>query len=469
MDGLSKQLAEVADRSRCDGQAKHGERYGQLRLALAVEMAAGRALAGTGGMARAVPSTTLACGPLFVRLHPELRAPLGQLVARLDAEQGARGVEHGAGFRLRCAFSELGEAIMLLEQNRPDRAVDALRGIHRTTLKDLPADCGHELGTAETGCAECTEFAERNPGHAGLRHRRTRLLQDAVDLATRAFLAEAQATLVDGRPGVDAALRHWRAAIEVAANVGDSVRIKQAIVPVALGRADVLRDEHWGTRLADERLTEAIDLVAAARQLVGGVDAGQLTAKEAELLTTRGVWRGCWCYEYDEPSFERGVDDLRQALTLNPESLDTRDNLAHGLIYWAQSLHHQSQAGQQLRLLGEALTIVHEGLLRTPSYVQFGAVLAAVLDEFEQWCFDELTDEELDRRLRERSTVSPADGSTKAEQLIRQADREIEEHPVAGLLNLIAAVRSDPGAAVRARLVKAATQLSGRTEWSEGC
>jgi len=467
VDGLSKQLAEVADQSRCDDQAKHAERYRWLRLALAVEMAAGRALAGTGGMARDVTSTTLACGPLFVRLHPELRAPLGQLVARLDAEEGAPSV--GAGFRLRCAFSELGEAIVLLEQNRPDRAVDALRGLHRTMLKDLPADCGHELSTGGTGCAECTEFAERNPGHAGLPHHRTRLLQDAVDLATRAFLAEAQAALVDGRPGVDTALQHWRESIEVAANVGDSVRIKQAIVPVALGRADVLRDEHWGTRLADERLTEAIDLVAAARQLVGGVDAGQLTAKEAEMLTTRGVWRGCWCYEYDEPSLERGVDDLRQALTLNPESLDTRDNLAHGLIYWAQSLHHQSKAGQQLRLLGEALTIVHEGLLRTPSYVLFGTVLAAVLDEFEQWCFDELTDEELDRRLRERSTVSPADGSTKAEQLIHQADREIEEHPVAGLLNLIAAVRSDAGAAVRARLVKAVTQLSGRAEWSEGC
>ncbi len=468
-EGLSERLAVMADRSRRDGQTQDAERYGQLRLALAVEMAAGRALAGTSGMASDVTSTTLACGPLFIRIHPELRAPLGHLVARLDAEHGARGVEHGAGFRLRCAFSELGEAIVLLEQNRPDRAVDALRCLHRTMLKDLPADCGHELSAGGAGCAECTEFAERNPGHAGLRHRRTRLLQDAVDLATRAFLVEAQAALVDGRPGVDAALRHWRAAIEVAANVGDSVRIKQAVVPVALGRADVLRDEHWGTRLADERLTEAIDLVAAARHLVGGVDAGHLTAKEAELLTSRGVWRGCWCYEYEEPSYQRGVDDLRQALALNPASLDTRDNLAHGLINWAQSLNHQASAGQQLRLLGEALTTVHEGLLQTPGYVLFCTVLAAVLDEFEQWCFDELTDEELDRRLRERATVTVADGSAKTEQLIRQADREIKEHPIAGVLNLIAAVRSDPGAKVRTRLVDAIILVSDRAEWSEGC
>ncbi|MGH3784978.1 MAG: CHAT domain-containing protein [Pseudonocardiaceae bacterium] len=463
VDWLSDRLAEVANRSRLDGQVEHAERYGRLRLALAVEMAAGRTLAGTGGVAGDAESTTSAYGPLFVRLHPELRAPLGHLVVRLDAEEG------GAGFRLRCAFSELAEATVLLEQNRPERAVEALRGLHQVAFKDLPADCGHELSAGGTGCAECAEFAERNPGHAGLSHRRTRFLRDAVDLATRAFLAKAQAALVDGRPGLDTALQHWREAIEVAANVGDSVRIKQAIVPVALGRADLLRDEHWGTRLADDRMTDAIDLVIAARQLVGNVDAGQLTAKEAELLTTRGVWRGCWCYEYDEPSFERGVDDLRHALTLNPDSLDTRDNLAHGLIYWAQSLHHQSNTAQQLGLLDEALSIVHEGLLRTPNYIPFGAVLAEVLGEFEQWCFDELTDEELDRRLRERSTVSAADGPTKAAQLIGQADREIEERPVASLLNLIAAVRSHASAAVRARLSNAVTQLSARPEWSTGC
>lgn len=467
VDRLSKRLADAADRSRRDGRAEHAERYGQLRLALAVEMAAGRALVGNGGMSGDHTSTTLACGPLFVRCYPELRVPLGRLVARLDADEGEPGAEHDVGLRLRCTFSELGEAVVLLEQNRPDRAVRALRGLHRIGFKDLPADCGHDLSAGGTGCPECAEFAERRPGHAGLLHRRTRFLRDAVELATRALLAQAQVALVDGSPGTDAALQHWREAIEVAANVGSSVRIKQAIVPVALGRADVLKDEHWGTRLADERLTEAIDLIAATGALVGSVDAGQLAAKVAELLTARGVWRGCWCYEYEEPSYQRGVDDLRHALTLNPSSLDTRDNLAHGLINWAQSLHHQSHAGQQLRLLGEALTVVHEGLLQTPGYVLFSTVLGAVLDEFEQWCFDELTDEELDRRLRERSTVPVADGRAKAEQLIRQVEREITEHPVAGVLNLIAAVRSDPSAKVRARLVDAIALVSGRMEWSQ--
>lgn len=468
VDGLTKRLAEVADRSRLDGRAEDAERYGRLRLALAVEVVAARTLAGTGGVSGG-ESTTSACGPLFVRLHPDLREPLGHLVAQLDSEEGADGAAPGAGFRLRCAFSELGEALVLLEQNRPDRALETMRGLHRVMLVDLPADCGHELGTDGTDCAECAEFAERNPGYMDLRHRRTRLLQDAVDLATRAFLALAKAALVDGRPGVDMALRHWREAIEVAANIGASVRVKQALVPVALGRADVLKDEHWGTRLTDERLTEAIDLIAATRQLVGHVDAGQLTAKEAELLTIRGTWRGCWCYEYEEPSYQRGVDDLRRALTLNPESLDTRDNLTHGLIFWAQSLNHQSGAGLQLRLLGEALTTVHEGWLRAPGYVPFGAVLAEVLDEFEQWCFDELTDEELDRRLRERSTVPEAEASTTAEQHIRKADEELERYPVAGLLHLIAAVRAVPRAEIRMRLVDSVTLVSGRAEWSEGC
>ncbi|HEX2300997.1 MAG TPA: hypothetical protein VHH34_21225, partial [Pseudonocardiaceae bacterium] len=469
VDRLSGWLTAAADRSRRDGRVEHARRYGQLRLALAVEMAAARALAGEGGLAEHPASTTPACGPLFVRCYPQLRVPLGRLVARLDADEGESGAEHAAVLRLRCTFSELGEAVVLLEQNRPDRAVEALRGLHRIAFKDLPPDCGHDLNAGGTGCPECTEFAECRPGHAGLRHRRTRFLRDAVELATRALFAQAQAALAEGRSGTDAALQHWREAIEVAANIGGSVRIKRAIVPVVLRRADVLKDEHWGTRLTDERLTEAIDLVAATAELVGSVDAGQLAAKVAELLTTRGVWRGCWCYEYEEPSYQRGVDDLRQALTLNPDSLDTRDNLAHGLINWAESLQHQANAGQQLRLLGEAFTIVHEGLLQTPGYVPFATALGAFLDEFEQWCFDELTDEELDRRLRERSPVLAAEGAAKAEQLIRQAEREIKEHPVAGVLNLIAAVRAAPSAKVRAKLVDALALVSGRAEWSQGC
>jgi CHAT domain len=466
MERLSEWLAELGDRSGIDGQAEHAQHYRRLRLTLAVELAAARALADAGGFTGGAGSAAFACGPLFVRLNPGLRDQLGHLVARLDAES-AEGAEPSLCLRLRCTFSELGEAIVLLEQNRPDRALEALGNVYRVMLVDLPADCGHELGAGASDCTECVEFQERNPGHAGLSHRRSRVLQDAVDLATRALLALAQAALVEGRPGMDTALQRWREAIEVAANMGASVRIKQTIVAVVLGRADVLKDEYWGQRRTGERLTEAIDLVAAARKLVGNVDEGQLAAKEAELLTVRGVWYGCWCYKYEEPSYQRGTDDLRQALTLNPESLDTRDNLAHGLVYWACSLRHRSSAGMQLRLLSEALTIVHVGLQKTPGYALFGGTLAEVLNELEQWCFDELSDEELDRRLREPATELKTDGRAKVEQLVCNADRELATHPVAGVLNLIAAVRSDPRPEIRQRLADAITMVSGRAEWSQ--
>lgn len=457
VDRLSGWLAEAADRSRLDGRAEDVQRYKRLRLALEVEVAGARALASAGGLVGSEPATP-AFGPLLVRLHPELRVPVGRLVAQLDAEEGA---EPGAGSRLRCAFSELAGAAVLLEQNRPDQALEALHGQHRVMLIDLPADCGHVVGFHATGCAECAEFSESNPGHAGLRHRRTRLLQDAVDVATRALLALAHTALVEGRTGVDTALRRWREAIEVATNIGGSVRVKQAIVPVVLGRADVLKEEHWGTRLADERLTEAIGLAAAAQELVGNLDAGQLSAKEAELLTIRGIWRGCWCYEHEDPSYQRGVDDLRQALTLNPDSLDTRDNLAQGLMNWAQSLHHSSQAPLQLRLLGEALAVVHDGLLRTPGYVVFGGVLGGVLDELEQWCYAELSDDELNRRLREPPAAPGADHAATAEGLVRKAEGELAKYPVAGVLTQISAVRLKASAEIRERLIQAITQLPG--------
>jgi hypothetical protein len=468
VERLFERLTALADRCRADGQAEHAQRYRRLRLTLAVELVAARALADAGGLPGDAGSMRFACGPLFARLYPELRGPLGHLVARLDAQDAAEPALSASPL-LRCTFSELGEAIVLLEQNRPDRALEALGDRYHDKIVDLPADCGHELAGNAVDCAECVEFQEHNPAHAGLRHRRTRVLQDAVDLRIRALLALAQAALMEGRPGVDTALARWQEAIEVAANIGTSVRIKQAIVPVVLGRADVLKEEHWGDRRTGERLTEAIHLVAAARALVGNVDEGQLTAQEAELLTLRGIWYGFWCYKYEEPSYQRGTDDLRHALTLNPDSLDTRDNLTHGLVNWACSLRHQSSAGRQLRLLGDAFTIVHVGLVRTSGYALFEGTLTQVLNELEQWCFDELSDEELDRRLRESPTSLMTDGPAGAERLIRDADRELETHPAAGVLNLIAAVRLDPRPEVRQRLTDAITWASGRLEWSEGC
>lgn len=426
-DWLLDMVAEQADRCRLDGRADDAERYRRLRLALEVELAAARALIDT-NETLGVAEPMQGCGPLFLRLYSTLQTPLGDLAARLDSE-AEQEVEPMARLRLRGLFSELGEAIVLLEQNQPDRALDALHGTHRMTLSQLPHECEHEtsIGASPLECPRCAEFLECNPGYRGLRHRRSQLLQDAVYLATHALLKLAQLALIEGRHGLDTALKRWREAVEVAANIGSQVRTKRAIVPGLLARADALMEEQEPERLTGERLTEGINLVTAARQLVGRADEGQLVVKEAELLTARGVWYGSWCYPYEELNYERAVADLRRAVTLNPDSLDPRENLAQGLIHWVDSLHHESSAEHQLRLLGEAVTILHQGLAVTSNHPRFLATLDQVLDELEEWCLDELSGKELRARLRE---VHPAHAT--------------DESSISGQLTLVETTRSAP-------------------------
>lgn len=426
-DWLLDMLAERADRCRLDGRTDDTERYRRLRLALEVELAAAQALTETGTISDADGPPSI-YGPRFLRLYPSLQVPLGDLVARLEPE-AEQEVDPIARLRLRGLFSELGEAIVLLEQNQPDRALDALHGVHRMTLSELPHECEHETSTGATPpqCPQCAEFLERNPGYRGLRHRRSQLLQDAVHLATHALLTLAQLALVEGPHGLDTVLKRWREAVDVAANIGAQVRTKRAIVPVVLAQADVLMEEQEPERLTGERLTEGVNLVAAARQLVGRADEGQLVAKEAELLTARGVWYGSWCYPYEELSYERAVADLRRAVTLSPDSLDPRENLAQGLVHWVDSLHHESSAEHQLRLLGEAVTVLHRGLVDTSNHPRLLATLDQVLDELEEWCLDELSGKELHARLREAHPLNAADESS-----------------ISGLLNLVETVRSAP-------------------------
>lgn len=412
-DWLFEMVTERADRCRLNGQADDAQRYRQVHLALEVELAAARELTAT-NEALSITESILAYGPLFLRRYPSLQTPLSGLIVRLDHEMEPE-TEPIARLRLRGLFSELGEAIVLLEQNQPDRALDALHGVHRMTLSELPDECEHEttsIGDTSAQCPGCADFLDRNPGYRGLPHRRSQLLQDAVQLATHALLTLAQLALLEGRHGLDTVLKRWREAVDVAANIGAQVRTKRTIVAGVLARADALMQETDPERLTGERLTEGIALVAAARQLVGRADKEQLTAKEAELLTARGVWYGSWCYPYEELNYERAVTDLRQATALNADSLDPRENLAQGIVHWVDSLRHESDAEHQLRLLSEAVTVLHKGLVDTSNHPRFMATLGQVLDELEEWCLGELSGKELRDRLRGARPPNTADESS---------------------------------------------------------
>jgi tetratricopeptide (TPR) repeat protein len=364
---------------------------------------------------------------------------------RIEREERGAAVTREAVRRLRCAFSELAKPAVHLEHQNPERTLHSLPAIYRTRLSRLPADC---TGFPETDqkdhlrtCQHCQEFRRHNPGYLCLAHRYAYLLQDAVELATRAHLSLAQMVLTGGKIDLDRVLAHWAAAVAAARNAGAQVRTKRAIMRVILGRCEALSRESGRRR--GERLTEAIDLIERARGLIGAADGGQLVATESELLTARGVWYGYGCHEYEDPDYEKGGRDLRRALELNPESLDTRDNLARALIFNAANLGHAGKRQRSFELASEAVAVLHEGLRRTRGHRQLLNMLLQTLDHLEELTLHDVSFDDLDRRLREPRGADAAPLSSRS--AAAAAVRKLEAGDVsAAVTELIRVVRSSP-------------------------
>lgn len=475
LDGLTA----CADRCAAEGHAEREERYRALILTLEVELEGARLLKEAGGLpVDESGGRTLVCGPLYLA-HRNLGVRLGRRIAELeaagagqgreelltalDAALGAeelsgeeRGVSPGALFRLRCAFSELGRPFLLLQGHQPEQALRALPPIHRARLADLPR---------EGEAPDDEVFARSNPSYLALPHRSARRLQDAVELAVRAWLDLAQAALTAGGGGLDEAIRCWRQAIEVSRGSGSQVRTKRALVRLVLGRAKALSQERGSRR--GERLSAAIELVEQARRLVGGADEGQLGPMAAQLLTDRGVWYGYGCHEWENPDYEKAAGDLRRALELTPDSLHARDNLSRALIFQAANLQGERDSPGPFAPLAEAIGVLHEGLCRTAGHRQLLEMLRRGLDELEECILYELSDEDLAGRIARTDGARAAAGESdadKARQLAATAARRRAQGDLTGeLMALITAVRRDAGNdAIRHSLLDAVQRRAGR-------
>ncbi len=452
---ILKGIAEMA-RIRADGGAvDQAAGLDRLALVFEVELEGARSLKEAGGFGGDLAGSGFVSGPIYLG-RVGLGDRLGLRIASLESKAGgweredllttldtALGTgDEGAGqatpealFRLRCTFSELGVALLLLDRHLYDEAIENLPPLYQRKLSELPEDCP-EAGSAELTdshrrtCPTCRSFLEKNPAYFCLDHRHARLLQDAVEVATRAHLGRAQEALAASK--TEAALEGWRQAIEISANAGAQVRTKRAIARVVLGRAEALSQVR--SRRRGERLSESIKLIKQSRRMIGRADEGRLEARLAKLLTSRGVWYGYGCIKYQGPAYGKAAEDLRAALELDPDSLHARDNLSRALIVHANNLPEDGVSVKALQLFAEAFAALHEGLQRTGNHRQLVQAFRRGLDELEGIILFELSPEELADRIADMARSEPASPPLRPPS---------GEYGIADVINLITAMRRE--------------------------
>jgi tetratricopeptide (TPR) repeat protein len=388
------------------------------------------------------------------------------IVAALEAALQGATTEDRTGsvtgamlYHLRCTFSQLKEAFILLERHLPAEALEALPGKYtRMRLTELTPDCTHSArGDSVPGleCPQCCEFLRENPPYLNLLNRQTRLFQDGVRLAIDSHLASAEAALISREANLEESFSHWRQAIALARNVGMQVRTKQSVVRTVLGRASVLEDERGQQR--GERLSQAIELVERSRRMLGGVDEDRLKEQQSVLLTARGVWFGYGCHDWETPDYEKAASDLREALNLRPTSITARDNLARALVYHATNLRLNGASGSAWRLAAEALQVVDKGLRQFPDHARLQKMLLQVLEEIEDLAGSEsleATLERLDKVITPRATTD--NSRDRAQKLLVVARTRVAQRDISGaIIDLVEAARLIPEDRIRDELLGA--------------
>ncbi|MEV7871016.1 CHAT domain-containing protein [Streptomyces sp. NPDC088124] len=471
-------LSGHADRHTSAGRSAQAASYQELVSFLERELEGARALSEAGGLPLSEDpgNPRLACGPGYLEMTG-LRRRFGRFVARATEQRTGHGEPESESAsvtlrRVRWAFSELARAASLVERHRFESALRALPEFHRQRMPELPADCGGPGADGHPGiaeCPQCQDFLRRNPAHTYLTRRRHHLQQDAVGLAVRAHLFIARGLLAN-RGELGRAMAELTEAIGIAANAAMTVRVKEAVLRLILGRVDALTDM---TVLQIDPLNESIALVEAALPVVGTVGTHTLTARWAALLVDRGIWYSSRCRDVGvQPDLPLGLADLRRALELNPASARPRLNLAQALIFEMDALFGGNTTGGRLTIVREALIILHHGLIRAEADSRLLECQLRALEELEPLLLAGVGIDQLNAMITEYGAGAPAetDPSAHAETLLRQAEEKRLLHDRPGFLHrLVRACRTDPTSVrVRQALLDALdADLGPRTTESE--
>ncbi len=284
---LVEDLRNRLDRARREHEARHddvvADALQRLEVILDTEIDMGGRIA-SGGIR--TPNGRVTCGPLLLR-HLRLLDSVSQQVDRaLEANPSNADLR-----ALRDALSPLSHLAMLIQQEQPQRALDALAA--------LPA------GERDT------------PEARAMRARAQRLLGEQV-----ASVGE-----------FERALLVWQEALDNAQTAGEAAALRSQVASTCLHRV---------ASMPEAQRDAAIALLDKTHQVV---DDEHIRARLAELLASRGIdtinraqeKRDEWTMRSVKAAIRKGVGDLDRAAKLGSERARQQAVTGHALLQQAES------------------------------------------------------------------------------------------------------------------------------------
>lgn len=311
------------------------------------ETQAAQALAAAGGLPIAHDTgqrPSLVCGPLRL---VELGMPDRLATLLTDNDDADR-------HRLSLLFSQLGFAQSRLAAGTVREAISAALDLRCPSCQNQKPQQPDAIRRPTLCADECQEFGALNPAYAALQDGPARLSTDARALVMDGWLRLGRDALTAAEPDVRRGVDHLRTAIVLSMELGRYRETQQAVVAMALGRAEGLR--------RSRRLDDAVAVLETAHAMIGANHREPLEGRLSAALTDRAV-------AAVSPSAERldsPARDLRRAVRLNPYLLRARVSLGAVLRMAAHRSRFAGSVQGARRSLREAETGLAEALALWP-------------------------------------------------------------------------------------------------------
>jgi tetratricopeptide (TPR) repeat protein len=355
-DRLTEELAHVAQVDST-GASLH------LNVAFHLEVKAIRLLKqGKGLLLPSQSDPRLYCGPLLAQqlaILPQVedffqrwsasdqddQVSLHMILAPIQQDKDQPVADNRIARRqLRLCFSQLGTALIYLEREMPQRALNVLGDLRCFTCEpetDLQTQQPAVVSRLPVRCRDdCMDFARLNPAYASTPDGRPLFYHHAVELSAGAHLSLAYQSLNVKPVDTKVLLGHLQETLDLGQVIGLQEALRAGIVNAMLGWADVLgRDKRWDEAFALLESTERFDTEERWK------------GKLASLLNARGV-QGA-----NEKRWTEAVVDLRRACELNPHSQLFHQNLENAVQGYANAAYEAGDDTLALDLLDEAIRL----------------------------------------------------------------------------------------------------------------